>query len=261
MKISRLSPQLGLGLVELMVALVVSTFLLGGLIQIFIASKMSYRMLDGYSRLQENGRFAVDVLSKNIRLAGYRSDVSSNEETVFPITTNGIIYGSDGQVIIGSDGAVGSSDSITFRHQGSEDGLIEDCLGGDVDEGDTVSITFSHDPVDNELQCDVDGGTPQPLVDGVENMQILYGIDTSVPQDRFANVFLPAGPGLSWNNVVSVRIALLMNTVGSVSTQDDSKSYTLLSGVNGVNVAAATDHFRRHRFVTTINLRNRVRLQ
>ena len=40
MKTFRLRRQFGLGLVELMVALVVSTFLLGGVIQIFVSSKM-----------------------------------------------------------------------------------------------------------------------------------------------------------------------------------------------------------------------------
>ena len=134
MKTFRLRHQFGLGLVELMVALVVSTFLLGGVIQIFVSSKMSYRMLDGYSRLQENGRFAVDILSRNIRLANYRSDILSPEETAFPVTLPD--YANVGQVIVGTDGGAELPDTITFRYQGSgdgtgtPDGLLEDCLGG-----------------------------------------------------------------------------------------------------------------------------------
>ena len=258
MKTLRFRDQLGIGLVELMVALVVSTILLSGVIQIFISSKLSYRMLDGYSRLQENGRFAVDTLSRNIRLAGYRSDIWSSEETEFPQTTpGGGVYANNGQVIFGTDDV---SDSIEFRYkgQGSGNGFIDDCLGSNITAGNTVSMIFSITS-DNTLQCQVPGVNTQPIVDGVENMQILYGVDTSVPGNRFANRFDSATvvtANSNWGNVVSVRIALLLNTVNNVSTQNDSKSYDL----NGVTIAAGADGLRRHRFMTTINLRNRVRL-
>ncbi|MFC1665831.1 PilW family protein, partial [Pseudomonadota bacterium] len=48
----------GFTLIELMVAMVIGLFLLAGLIQIFFAGKQTYRLGDGLSRLQENGRFA-----------------------------------------------------------------------------------------------------------------------------------------------------------------------------------------------------------
>ncbi len=67
----RLAPlaQRGLTLVELMVALALSLLLLAGTIQIFISSKQSYRVQDALSRLQENSRAAVDLLSRDIRAA------------------------------------------------------------------------------------------------------------------------------------------------------------------------------------------------
>ena len=200
-------------------------------------------MLDGYSRLQENGRFAVDILSRNIRLAGYRSDILSTEETTFPVILPD--YANVGQVIVGTDGGAELPDTISFRYQGSgdgtgtPDGLIEGCLGGDIDAGEVVSMTFRIDEANIELECGVDGGAFQPMVDGVENMQILYGIDNI--GDRLANVYQPASAGLAWGTVVSVRIALLLNTVNNVSTQNNSQGYTLLSGINAVNIAAATD--------------------
>lgn len=63
--------QSGLTLIELMVALLLGAFLTGGLIQIFISSRQSYRLTDNLSRLQENARFALELLSHDIRLAGY----------------------------------------------------------------------------------------------------------------------------------------------------------------------------------------------
>jgi type IV pilus assembly protein PilW len=62
--------QSGLSLIELMIALSIGLFLVTGIIQLFISSKQTYRLQDNLSQLQENGRFAVDTLSKEIRMAG-----------------------------------------------------------------------------------------------------------------------------------------------------------------------------------------------
>lgn len=61
----------GFSLVELMVAMVISLILLGGVIQIYLGSRQSYRVQDSQARLQENGRFAMYYLTKDIRMAGY----------------------------------------------------------------------------------------------------------------------------------------------------------------------------------------------
>lgn len=61
----------GFTLVEMMIAMLISLFLLGGVIQIFISSKQSYRTGEDASRLQENGRFAMDIMTRDIRMAGF----------------------------------------------------------------------------------------------------------------------------------------------------------------------------------------------
>ena len=63
--------QSGLSLVEIMVALVISVFLLGGIIQVYMGNKASYRFSDASSRIQENGRFALDAITTDVRLAGF----------------------------------------------------------------------------------------------------------------------------------------------------------------------------------------------
>ena len=65
------NPNRGFSLVELMVALVISLILLGGVIKIYESSKQAYRAQDNQARLQENGRFAMYFLAKDIRMAGY----------------------------------------------------------------------------------------------------------------------------------------------------------------------------------------------
>ena len=61
----------GLSLVELMIAILIGTILLLGLVQIYAATRESYRLSEGMSRVQENGRFALDFLQRDIRLAGH----------------------------------------------------------------------------------------------------------------------------------------------------------------------------------------------
>lgn len=61
----------GMSLVELMVAMTVGVFVVIGMIQIFLGSRVAYQVQDGLSRVQENSRFAMSYLERNIRMAGY----------------------------------------------------------------------------------------------------------------------------------------------------------------------------------------------
>ncbi len=64
--------ECGLSLIELLIALVISTLLMTGVITLFVSSKQSYRIQDALARLQENGRTALALLSQDIRIAGNR---------------------------------------------------------------------------------------------------------------------------------------------------------------------------------------------
>lgn len=71
---SRLSQ--GLSLIELMIAIVIGSILILGLIQIFSASRAAYQLSEGLARAQENGRFAVDYLQRDLRMAGHAGCVN-----------------------------------------------------------------------------------------------------------------------------------------------------------------------------------------
>jgi type IV pilus assembly protein PilW len=79
--ISRKSPtsnsasDKGFGLVELMIALFLSITVMSVIIQVFLSSKQNYILQENLGRLQENGRFAIDVLIKDIRQAGYLGEI------------------------------------------------------------------------------------------------------------------------------------------------------------------------------------------
>lgn len=64
-------PQRGVSLVELMIALAIGTVLVLGLVQVFSASRAAYQMSEGMSRVQENARFAMDFLQRDLRMAGH----------------------------------------------------------------------------------------------------------------------------------------------------------------------------------------------
>jgi type IV pilus assembly protein PilW len=61
----------GFSLVEVMISLVIGTLLLAGLVQVFGASRAAYQTAEGLSRTQENGRFALDFLQRDLRMAGH----------------------------------------------------------------------------------------------------------------------------------------------------------------------------------------------
>ncbi|MCC5088228.1 PilW family protein [Xanthomonas campestris] len=66
----------GLSLIELMIALLISSILLIGVIQVFAASRTAYQLSQGIARNQENGRFAMDFLTRDIRMAGHAGCVN-----------------------------------------------------------------------------------------------------------------------------------------------------------------------------------------
>ncbi|KAF0193007.1 MAG: type IV pilus assembly protein PilW [Gammaproteobacteria bacterium] len=93
------------------------------------------------------------------------------------------------------------------------------------------------------------GGTPVELVEGVENMQILYG-------ERIAGStkYVAAGAVTDMANVTSLRIALLLRTMDEAGSTLDTSTYSLASTTYN-----PTDDRRLRRVVeTTITLRNRV---
>lgn len=66
-----MSHQAGFSLVELMVALVLGLLLSAGVITIFISAKQDYQVQDAVSQVQENGRFSLEFLARDIRMAGF----------------------------------------------------------------------------------------------------------------------------------------------------------------------------------------------
>jgi len=95
----------------------------------------------------------------------------------------------------------------------------------------------------------------EELVEGVETLQILYGEDLSVPSDGHPNAYVSANQVSDWNNVVSVRLGLLMKTTENVTDSDQSANFTLLDAIEFTHPSA--DNQLRYSVNTTVKLRNR----
>lgn len=63
--------QAGLSLIEVIIALVIGVVLLTGIMQIFGSTRLAFSTAEGASRIQENARFAFDMLRNDVRMAAH----------------------------------------------------------------------------------------------------------------------------------------------------------------------------------------------
>ena len=63
--------QQGLTLVELMIALTLGLIVIAALVAVFSSSNQNYRQNEALASLQDNARFALDALSRDLAMAGY----------------------------------------------------------------------------------------------------------------------------------------------------------------------------------------------
>jgi type IV pilus assembly protein PilW len=95
------------------------------------------------------------------------------------------------------------------------------------------------------------GFTIAPLVEGIENLKLEYGIDTN--GDGMPDSYSPTpGTVANWRNVTSVKLYLLARNTEPSPGYTNSKTYTLDSATTVV----ASDAYRRHVFNTSVKLSN-----
>ena len=92
---------------------------------------------------------------------------------------------------------------------------------------------------------------PIELVEGVENLQILYGVDTD--NDQVPNQYLQANLVANWLLVVTVRVTVVVNSVDDVGS---TSTPTLTCDVQDCIDGEDYDGLIRRAFSQTIQLRN-----
>lgn len=263
--------QRGLSLIELMIGITLGMVVISAVLYVFAGNRASYRHQESLSAVQETGRFVLELLARDLRMAGYAgcSNIDFVESLSTGLFTNAL-------AIVGTTGAnAATPDSITIRRGGFESAaltamattsqidvnnadllgtigtgtpmLVTDCThlevftlssvtGNRITASSALSRIFpvgsqvmrfeqvQYDIVaGNQLRRTVNGAA-QIVADGVRNLKIFYGEDTS--GNRRANRYI-ATPG-NWRRVVAAHIDL-----------------------------EVVDADMTHRFSTIISLRNR----
>ncbi len=324
--------QSGVSVVEVMIAMVLGVFLLGSIVQFFAESRQSNRVHEAAARMQETGRMALEMLSRDIRMAdfwGCASDVANIVNNLNPARAGFIDYAAGG--IEGTEGGTGASDTLILRGafgtglsveppfgpQASANVkvpagndlaqgdiiVISDCVQGDIfqisnaNPGGSGSVVHNTGTVTTpgnwnasnpgcpgtnahclskvygadanvfamqEITYSIATGSEgEPalfrngveFLDGVEELQVLYGEDTDVAGSAgagVANYYLPADQVIDMGRVVGVRVAVVTRSSNDNLVPGGSQVFSVFG------TAFASDDTRIRRvYETTVNIRNR----
>jgi len=189
--------QTGFTLIELMIAIAISVILLNGILQIFQSSKQSYRVADGLGRMQENARYALDVLAQDIRQAGFLPCRKTNKiANVLNDTTEGFDF--FGAPLVGFEGNA-SVFPAEFQAEGAipgtrltgSDGIRLLRGGSDVYSVDTHNPTSAQfklnqahtiDPGDIMLVCDAENASILQVSNSNQaNVTIVHNTGSGAP--------------------------------------------------------------------------------
>lgn len=216
MKINRILkafPSRGFTLIEMMVALGISLFMLLVIIKVFSSATDVTKTQDALSKLQERERLAMTVVKDVISSAGYFPNVTTNTRIgVFQATSPYPV----GATLYGVDGASNSNpDTLRTRFDTAPNDGIMNCQGGSNTSGanqlyDNVITVITTNTNKHLLVCSlgINGAAPTPqqqqvpLIDGVTNIKFLYGIDSK--GSGSVDQYVSASNVTNWTTVRSV---------------------------------------------------------
>ncbi|RRV32853.1 prepilin-type N-terminal cleavage/methylation domain-containing protein [Pseudomonas sp. o96-267] len=211
--------QAGLSLVELMVALAISSFLILGVTQIYIDNKRSYAFQQNQAENQEGGRYTLLLLQQELAKAGYRRRPDIPFDEAFPASN-----------ALDCDFGTGraakqfgtSQNAICIRYQ-PHNHLERDCLGNlpvnaaaieDSPYTDAGEIIVERLYLDgNTLMCQTAHITSTTvtatgeLVSGIADLRFEFGVGTASDDRRVSKyIATPDGP------VLTIRYTALMRS-------------------------------------------------
>ena len=210
----------GLSMVELLVALALSSFLLLGVTTIFLENKRGYVFQQNQSENIEASRFAAMLLQDQFAKAGYRRRPDVPHDQAFPASN---ALGCDFSAGETAKPFTNARDAVCMRYQ-PRTHADRDCLGnlpvniatlddGPYIEGNEVVVQRFY--LDNSiLKCEVTHIAPTvrapetgDLLTGVADLWFEYGTGTTAsPQLLNEYTVDPSGP------VIAVRYAALLRS-------------------------------------------------
>lgn len=264
--------QAGLTLIELLVAMTIGLLIVLAAAAALLVSRQGFFAVDAASQLRDNARYAQDIIQRLGVQAGFKNvfllrgtGSESEPPHVYGInnakrTSNSQAW--DGGSSWGSSDVGKNSDILVLRTQTStasdisttSDGSMIDCLGiaptaAPTSQDDRfVSILHVQPSSSGEpaLMCsrEASGGgfETQPLVEGVENFQVLYGVDNVTPgtapsgstdsvPDRYlrADQLTVTGNTTAtynnWRRVRSIRVGLVLRSQPGSAVETASQTF------------------------------------
>lgn len=221
--------QRGFTLLELMIGMVIGLVIILAAVTIFDSFTRSSRYQQAISSQVDAGRFALAMIGREARMAGFRDEAWLN-----PPLTNALAV----------ENGVAAPDAITVRYEGEAD-----CLGTPTIAPDFI-VTNRFDVVDGNLRCN-----GEVLINGVEDLQVLLGEDMT--GDRTPNrILAPGTVGLDPERIVTIRVHLLLVTLED-RIRRTPQLLTFYGALDGVGEQRVYDDGRHRIEVSTVlTLRN-----
>lgn len=255
--------QSGLTLLELMVSMSIGLVLLAGMGAVYLSSKQTYRLQQDNARLQESGRYALDLIGRSLRQAGLGAPIDSTAQMPADCGRSSATC----VAITGTDDSVNgtSSDTVSvqfYAHVDEENplgsGILggRDCAGGFAPVGTLLTNTYAL--AETELKCTGSVGGEVTLLSGIEDFQVLYGVDNNDDESANTYVSTPA----NWAHVVTARLCVLVRSPYSTAVAARQRLLNC-GGILGSLAGSAAflsvgDSHLRRTFAATFNLRNRI---
>lgn len=176
------SPQRGLALVELMIAMVLGLVVVGAAFAVFLSNQRSYAANEGLNRIQEGARVGLELMARDVRAAGGSACSSASE-----------ISGTGTDVAAFRDQPVtGTANSLTVTS--AEDSAYR------IASADATSITLQTGQVDNATDAFAAGD--QLVLCNARKTFVVTA--TGVSGQRIVHGGLPAGYNMSTDPYASL---------------------------------------------------------
>ena len=246
--------QRGLTISELMVAATVGLLVLLAAGVLLVSSNRGHAAQEDAARLDDSGRFALETIARAVRQTAYVNWDRADAGVAGDDTAPARIAGMDNRSLVKTADFISDprpdvangSDVLALRFAGAGagpdgDGSMTSCAGFGVseqEEGWSIFYVGRSATGDTELRCKYRGSASwgaDAIVGGVDSFQVLYGLDTDVPEDGIANLFVNASvvaaldEGLAlhgtdeaereldlrrkthWKRVASIKVGLILH--------------------------------------------------
>jgi type IV pilus assembly protein PilW len=239
-------------MVELMVAMAVSLFLLAGLFTIMQGTRRTSDNERLLAQFQDNQRAAMALISPVIESAAYYSNAFTVDAgTALPVSTVHEPFNTQTQGVYGVKNFNAQGDSLTLRYQANQVDGVMSCQGAVQPDG----LYENQLSVNNlgQLVCSINGGNPIPLVGSVQmpvtSLKVLYGVGSSLTTpnstgtvDAYLDAAQMNANPIYWTNVYTVRVSLTFaNPLANQPGQANQPTVTFVKVISlksrtGVNV-------------------------